>query len=1069
MADVSIKIQLQDTIEDVIGGVSADKVTNNVSSIVSKNTQKNDGTPLLSFAEGYIKFDTNGNLVNADGKAGNAILEGTYNGFVFGATNASGEYSVTLTISGSHIDSLIFYGDKLANQFPVEAYLDGDTANKIYSDDNVWAIVFDTSTTSHSVTFTKWNRANYNACFTHIAVLRNELWLDKSWIKNIESVSQCTGQPNEIFYGVIANSGSAGILDRNGELLDYITDGIIDNSNLPVSIWANGKQVQAHITNDSDYDTNSITLSFEMTNDFDNWENINYEGFDYPDTSKNAYEMLCAVLNKLGYSTIEIDNMLNKSIIIGNSIDENVAEMSIKSYLQSIIISYPYLEADTIKNTIDKICVLAQLQVYKDDFDKIRFISARPVEPNDELSNAIIIPAKCAKSQFSEAKILKNKYDAIEISKYIINDDININSLWGTIYPDVNLAFSEANSQYANTSGTTSPVLHAIARVETYYITGEYLDYSKSSNHNLRQLSNIRNYDAGQKVQSTDWSLNYKKHSGDTQYTIYRVTSSQYEFRDNSKPANESYTSWDKGEDGAGKLDAPTLVTTLPGYGSTAEASLSDDSFITCSSGSSNSVFDVEFSILSKTIYYPLTGGGTQPPQSDYMIGSSTKYEPNKLSISIYGDVREISFDEISASSSNISESKNPAKITINNLISDKTVINNIEIVDIIKNNILSDYSNGISNASITIVCSSYYDVNGNLVKDWSKGEIIQVGEIVRIDKDNEGNSASNYKDGAPRLWRVIGRTFRKQGVPLIDLELQEIRQYFKVVFMNGDEVYATQLVDHGEKATAPSGPTVGTGYTFEGWFTADNQEFNFNTPINQDITLYAKIEPQQISLTYEISPNTTISIERLSSNKENATIGPITTSDTIYYNDQIKYVVSSSANFDYLGISVNDADTTSVNNSLTKIVTITEPTGIKTFIQNWILASKQSVNVNYPNNAGSATTDVVVNNYNSGEELRVNTTLYLHLKNKITNNIDTLNLYIGQSGSDWLTSPGYVPFGWAVPSSIYESYYPFSIDFEFSPQSADSDITITVTKENADDYVSSSGSGMSFYALRKS
>lgn len=1016
MADVSIKIQLQDTIEDVIGGVSADKVTNNVSSIVSKNTQKNDGTPLLSFAPGYIKFDTNGNLVNADGVAGKAILEGAYNGFVFGATNASGEYSVTLTISGSHIDSLIFYGDKLANQFPIEAYLDGDTANKIYSDDNVWAIVFDTSTTSHTVTFTKWNRANYNACFTHIAILRNELRLDKSWIKNIESVSQCTGQPNEIFYGVIANSGSAEIIDRNGELLDYITDGIIENSNLPVSIWANGKQVQEHITNDSDYDTNSITLSLDMTNDFENWDNINYAGYEYPETSKSAYEILVSVLNSIGYQNDYsnnytgqlIDEMLNKKIIVGNSIDDNMTEMSIKSYLQSIIIEYPYLKADTIKNTIDKFCVLTQLQIYKDDNDKIVFISARPRATSNELLNTIVIPAKCKQSQFSETKILKNKYNKTKFTKtdfYYENGQIG--DYQKITYNDFsNSKWEDKTGEIPNKYNYTQTLIYGTAGEQRWY--GEIIvefDFDELICKNMQIVYSPQLFGY---TSQTDYSLD------NTDGNIY--------------------------------IDLPNVSNRPTIF----QPTLGDRY---------NPKIYTEYNDKQKKVKIHVVSwvGGAIGDLTEY--GTRDYYYLTNLNISLKGDKLKYNTIEIENG-----EGTNEVSFTETN-----TLIQTDEICSMLSNNILSDYGDGVEDATITISCSNYYDINGNLVKDWSKGEIIQVGDIVRVDKDNEGNSASHYKDGTPRLWRVTGRTFRKQGVPLIDLELQEIRQYFRVIFMNGDEVYATQLVDYGEKATEPTAPTVGTGYAFEGWFTADNQEFNFNTPINQDITLYAKIEPQQISVTYDISPNTIISIERLSSNKKNATIGPITTSDTIYYNDQIKYVVSSSSTYNYIGITINDVDYETANASLPYTITITDALQIKTFIKSWTLISKQTVNVLYPNKAGSATTDVVVNNYNYGEELRVNTTLYLHLKNKITNNIDTLNLYIGQSGSDWLTSPGYVPFGWAVPSSIYESYYPFSIDFEFSPQSADSDITITVTKENADDFVSASSPGMSFYALRKS
>ena len=428
--------------------------------------------------------------------------------------------------------------------------------------------------------------------------------------------------------------------------------------------------------------------------------------------------------------------------------------------------------------------------------------------------------------------------------------------------------------------------------------------------------------------------------------------------------------------------------------------------------------------------------------------------------------------------------SKNVVSISNSELLQDNTRVSYIDFenaialfaksIDIIKNNILDDYSNGISNASITVACSNYYDINGNLAKDWSKGEIIQVGDIVRVDKDNEGNSASSYKDGTPKLWRVTGRTFRKQGVPLIDLELQEIRQYFKVVFMNGDEVYATQLVDHGEKATEPSDPTVGTGYAFEGWFTADNQEFNFNTPINQDITLYAKIEPQLVTTTYNISPNTTLTMERLSSNKSDATIGTITTTDNIYYDDKIKFTINSSVSYDTIGININGKEIPVSGANPTTTETISSATlTIQTYIQKWTLISTQGVEFGYTSNPpGSLTTYVPVNNYNVGEELRIKGKAYFHLKNKFTNNIEQYPIEFGvDNASGWTQNSGYVAF--EISTSLLSdmfNYVSFGIDYNYNEQGyPEGGVNVTTYREIEDDIITNSGIAWQFYALRKS
>ena len=49
------------------------------------------------------------------------------------------------------------------------------------------------------------------------------------------------------------------------------------------------------------------------------------------------------------------------------------------------------------------------------------------------------------------------------------------------------------------------------------------------------------------------------------------------------------------------------------------------------------------------------------------------------------------------------------------------------------------------------------------------------------------------------------------------------------------------QVVDYGLLSTTPDPNPIRTGHNFLGWFTADGTQFNFDTPITEDITLYAR------------------------------------------------------------------------------------------------------------------------------------------------------------------------------------------------------------------------------------
>ncbi len=70
-------------------------------------------------------------------------------------------------------------------------------------------------------------------------------------------------------------------------------------------------------------------------------------------------------------------------------------------------------------------------------------------------------------------------------------------------------------------------------------------------------------------------------------------------------------------------------------------------------------------------------------------------------------------------------------------------------------------------------------------------------------------------------------------------------RLYYNTVsfYKNSDELLSSQQVNVGEKIIKPANPTD-TGHTFSFWSTSSDkavaQPFNFNSPVNENITLYA-------------------------------------------------------------------------------------------------------------------------------------------------------------------------------------------------------------------------------------
>lgn len=79
----------------------------------------------------------------------------------------------------------------------------------------------------------------------------------------------------------------------------------------------------------------------------------------------------------------------------------------------------------------------------------------------------------------------------------------------------------------------------------------------------------------------------------------------------------------------------------------------------------------------------------------------------------------------------------------------------------VIGDNILYDYAQGLRNTAISVGCCDFQDIEGQSAVKWTQGEAINADETVYID-DNQ------------KFWRVTGRKFKKEGAPFVDLELQQ-------------------------------------------------------------------------------------------------------------------------------------------------------------------------------------------------------------------------------------------------------------------------------------------------------
>ena len=740
MAQIVLKIITNEG-GDVLTKFTTDNKVNNVSTLIGEPTTDNDGVNGKSFATGFLSLKDG--FVGGQDTSLQSETE-KYNGFMFNATDNDGNYSIDLFLLGNNLDKIVVTGDKNANQYPTVAVLDAGTQYEktIYSDNLSWAISFDYASVFHSIRFTKWKRPNYNACFTTLKVMDVSFDLDKGWIDSIESLSQSISDPSSIQYGVLANSGSANIIDNNGTLANYVKTGIIANSNMTTKIIINDNNISKHISLDIKYDNNSKLLTLEETNDLSKLSSMNFNGLSLIE-STTAYNLLKTVLDTINYNI------------------EEIASDDVKSILQQITIEYPYLEADTYANTIKKFCDMAQLQMLEDNNGNVILVNGRPIANSSEISNAIKIPKNMMISSLNEAIIIKNKINKISYTNKTYDYSAKkIGSAAFTYYEQTPI------TQIYNNTDNTKTIMYS-GMLKDYKYVGANQSKGESDTAailGIYDFDTTEGFAAGKgvinkirvdnnSISKLDWWFVHSSNIMGNYYPKYESTPSvqttaflQYKNENFSYPSSIIY-------------DIPFTFV------STEEEALDN---LLSADYTKIRAFGYQI-IVDKnyiTIYYPRTIEDAYTPSAQELY----RGEIYSIDLSTTDDIYIKALSVID--NTIINETAKDYTLPTNELIVTNNTVGDKTIIDVLQENLLSDYKNGVSSATIDIFCGDMYNVVGSKIKNWKFGEIINVRDIVYFENDVDSNNNQRY-------WRVTGRKFIYDGSTKLSLELQEIVNIF--------------------------------------------------------------------------------------------------------------------------------------------------------------------------------------------------------------------------------------------------------------------------------------------------
>ncbi len=743
MADIKLRIEVNPNAETETLGTIINKVNNvgsnanlaNVSFKADSNgtfadvsSQNEGGRELISWdSNGKLRFTSQGYISNNGTLAGSLASEEYPDMFVWGVVPNTKKYSVKLTFSNAtSLKDIVVYGDKTSKQFPTKAIIDGTTT--IYSDDPRWAINMGTESDTHTIEFTEWNRANYNACLTSISIMLKYLEIDKSQLDDIESTDQQNVDASTINYGFVANRGSATIRDIDGELLDYIQDGLLPVSNVPVELYYNQRRIRSHITSDSDYSTSDQLLTIQLTNTADGFDRT-FAGMQLAE-NKTAFEVLKYILTSFGYSEYDIRNSFDNMVIVKNANGTNTI-LHIEEYLKNIKIPYAYLEQSSYREAINKVCQLAQLNAYLNDNKEIEFSSVRPVfAPNDtrqtivELQKYNIFGEGLKTSLFNKNKIntvgYVDKNEKLILKPYIQLGFLLHSVSYGEGDPEVTFLWNDADNPQIHNTG------YEILSHTTYTVsselggTGEQKFYQDivqvKGKIKFTPQTKVLNFLGNQFYSDLDSNSSYRilyydKNLSDPKYLKTVEQAWNTAFTVNLFGGLEVYS------DEVQFIDGSYIFP----YRMIAYINLRLVHFDISNSITTGRVESVNETLWYRTLAFSDT---TINPNADFVLPT------NEI---LYKSVKykEQSF-----------------------------------LTDIVIPEIISDYCNGVSTATIDVFCGNFKTSTG---KQYSY-DTIERGTIIKIAGDKQQN-------GDPRYWKVIGSTFNFNGRPTQRLQLQEVKE----------------------------------------------------------------------------------------------------------------------------------------------------------------------------------------------------------------------------------------------------------------------------------------------------
>lgn len=406
------------------------------------------------------------------------------------------------------------------------------------------------------------------------------------------------------------------------------------------------------------------------------------------------------------------------------------------NYLLNFIYDLFFYEKKDARNTLDDLCLASQSIIYQDANGNCQIQQVFSRGEKGSLTNPIILPLKSHISNFSPNIIKSNKYLGASIDYLKFSNIDNDKNHFEIVFPNNISEFDKANKNMSDIVLSNDGSNYYIDFTCMLSIDNVYYNYTNPS-----QITKNNNY------------FKTAGYVDNTEIFSSIIPRSQLSF-------SGCYYTFDYVNS---KAEFDAIVITDGVFGKFGIQIISEN----------------QVAIYGAKIKYKLTDALADVLTESISINLSLMQGEKATNISS-GSSKIYSFE---------------TNAWFNSLVSEYMSENTSELQDFIATSINEKYNNGLITATLDITPMNLYSsTTGILMKNWTNGEMLEVGDIVRIDKDNQGTSAMFRLDGTtPYYWQVCSTEFEYSGVPKQKLELLEFKVY-KLKTPNGLLITGTTL-----------------------------------------------------------------------------------------------------------------------------------------------------------------------------------------------------------------------------------------------------------------------------------